>query len=691
MSPKRMLRSKRGLVLIVCITCFLLVGSLKTTKYGAGDVYEFGSVTSGKLHLVNNKCDNRNSRLLFQLDFTANWDDLMPSPSTLFHLGVSESEGLRVDIDRGIEDPDNLSFFLIAGDPTHSPPYRWNEFQLRPTFDESVNVSLRIVNQQYKLVLESPSGNRLSKDGELPAVDCRLIYLGSGKPGLLQGFGSGISQSSNASITNVSIYISKGQLQSAINLPKVVVAGSEFLFWPALGLTFVNLISYLDRRFAFVILAKLKRKFRCAVQLVIHNRYMYESPRSEVNLILAAFVALYVIGMGFIYYRYQIQNLDFPKNTFLPHPLTRGGDFFLNFSEWYVHGGFGKASYGLLYLPATYFWIELLQIFFPNPYTAIAISRLFLLCALLILVFVILKTRGFLTSLMGAAITLFSYPVIFLFFSGNLEFLVTLCFLIGILGLINGNWRIYAVAIGIAGSFKIVPFIFLLVLVSHENFRRWIRLGMLSAATALLANFLALLILPGGMMSKGVSGMVQAIEGTVASMRLYNEMMVLGPSGINFGHSPLNAIHAIWGLDTLPSDTWGTPLFVGLLFLGLAIVFLLRSLGSPLWYFLLFVGVLGCITTPTSTEYKLAYLLPGLLLFLRDGLRDQRELWPVLLSITTLVPKPWFYIGSNVFNPATLWLTSLTLVLLTFLIPVTAVLISKSPSRSGQKIKTDVS
>ena len=376
---------------------------------------------------------------------------------------------------------------------------------------------------------------------------------------------------------------------------------------------------------------------------------------------------LYSIAFGAIYIRSALGRRGFPWNSFLPGPTNQGTDFFLLFSEWAIHGGLeGARNYG----PTTYWALEFLSAVTPNPYTAILIFRFTTTILIVALSLWLLRSAGFVHSLLVTIFIVFSYPMIFIIHTGNFESFT----LIGLLGAIMaarcGHWRLFSVIIGILGAIKILPLIFMILVVLIHKARDVIRLWILSAVAAIAATAFSLIALPGGLIDGGPSGLLRSIRAIQAAFDFYYEFMVIGAPGINFGHSFLNGIHAIWGLQQMPSDDWGEFILVFFLVAAFAGLALLRYVKAPLWYGMLLTGVVGCIAPPTSTDYKLVYLIPGIIMFMLEESVQPQEIALTLLATTTLVPKPYLYVGLNPFNSATLWITTMTLLILVILIPM---------------------
>lgn len=146
---------------------------------------------------------------------------------------------------------------------------------------------------------------------------------------------------------------------------------------------------------------------------------------------------------------------------------------------------------------------------------------------------------------------------------------------------------------------------------------------------------------------------------------MYSALMVDTSAGTHYGHSFLNAVHAIWGLQVMPSSIWGPTLFILIGGFSLVVLLKLKSLESPLWMIFAVVGSAGCLMPATSTDYKLLYLAPSILIFLASANRTSK--WgamPIYLVIFAMSPKPWLYVGTDPYGNASVYLTAASLILI---------------------------
>jgi hypothetical protein len=92
-----------------------------------------------------------------------------------------------------------------------------------------------------------------------------------------------------------------------------------------------------------------------------------------------------------------------------------------------------------------------------------------------------------------------------------------------------------------------------------------------------------------------------------------------------------------------------------------------RKAGTETWIRLLSIGAIACSAVATSTDYKLVYLAPSLLLAVKSDLSCKYKRTLLVLTVFAMAPKPWLYVGTDPFTNASVYLTSFTLLTIVFL------------------------
>jgi len=658
---------RRAVALFVplAIVFFVLGLDRRTTFISESKQISDGAV--GPIELPNNYCHNRGISQFFRVEFSANWSNTTTTRehSTLFQLGATEQDGVRIDLGRSFQNPDLRSYFLIVGSKQTTDGYVWKELPIPIESQGSLFVRMSIYDGQVHVLMRAPNNVRLRFLSPAPNLNCRKLYFGEGPKNLIPQFSSDALYPSGVYLENLTLSFGERIEENRFLLPSWLDRIFDLAFVATIGSALLLALAQLSSRFVGLT-ARSVTRIRSRLHRVAHSDYITRAPRGDLVIQVSFLILLYVVAYGTIYARSSLGDRGFPWNSFLPGPTNQGADFFLLFSEWAIHGGLeGARNYG----PASYWILEFLSAITPNPYTAILIFRLSTVLFVVALSFWASRSAGFVQSLLVTVFVVISYPMLFIIHTGNFESFTLIGLLSATIVARSGRWRMFTMIIGVLGAIKILPLLFLSVMCLTHRTRDCMRLWIQSLVVATATTAFSLVALPGGLVEGGLSGLLRSIQAIQAAFDFYYEFMVLGAPGINFGHSFLNGIHAIWGLQKMPSEEWGTlilTLFAVIGFLGLLI---LRFVKAPLWYGVLLIGVVGCVAPPTSTDYKLVYLVPGITLFMMENQVRRREVALILLAATTLAPKPYFYIGLNPFNSATLWLTTATLTVLTILIP----------------------
>ena len=379
------------------------------------------------------------------------------------------------------------------------------------------------------------------------------------------------------------------------------------------------------------------------------------------------------------YYHGFVKSRSFPFNSFVPAPGF--GDFSLAMSEWIAFNGFGGIGWGVSYFPATYILLNsILYIMSSNFTLSLFFSLSFWYLGGSLLIYKFLKKFGFLQFLIIFCLVILSYPSMLIFVTGNLESWIAILLLFAAVSAYQLNWNFFAICIGIAGAMKGVPLIFILLplFLLGKKSGAIVALKTLIISSAL--TIFSLIFLPNGFLDSGLSGVGRAITGIQASQEKYTDLMVNSIAGVHYGHSFLNAIHSLFGMETMPSNFWGPIIFWLLIILLLVLLYLQRVSGVEQWVSILAIGAVACSAVATSTDYKLIYLAPALLLATKSNLSGKFQKLLLILTVFAMVPKPWLYTGIDPWTNATVYLTSATLLTILIICYIQAIYLIRSRS-----------
>lgn len=369
-----------------------------------------------------------------------------------------------------------------------------------------------------------------------------------------------------------------------------------------------------------------------------------------------------------VYRRGFFQGMDHPENSFMPHPVTRFGDFFGAFDEWSRFGGFGGVGFGVSYFPAMYIPLEVIQLITMDPWQGVGLSRWTSLLWTILVLQLAMKHLDINTRTIVGVLLLFSYPYLLILHTANLDSWIIPILLSAALAAHRGNWGYFGVLVGAAAAMKGLPAMYLIVAVVSQPLRVTFRSLLMSATSALVLTGIALFALPGGVSDGGLGRIRVALRAIRDSQAMYVDLMVNSAAGIHYGHSFLNSVHSIFGMNVMPSHQFAPAIFVFFVLLGITALVFLRLMKESQATLFLVCGAMMCVAPGTSTDYKLMFLAPGMLLVAIQNQAPTRlgsSLF--LVSVFAMAPKPYFRVGTDPWGYATVYVTSAVLILMIIL------------------------
>ncbi len=405
------------------------------------------------------------------------------------------------------------------------------------------------------------------------------------------------------------------------------------------------------------------------------QKFEEKSPTSSLQSLLVLYLALVVLAYVAVYYRGHVLGRDFPYNSFLPKPPLFG-DFFGPLTEWRA-GDLTTSGLGQNYFPSTYLLLDVISTLAKES-NLLAISlAVFPSAAIIAFVFErVLRDLSWQGKALTVLLVFTSYPVIFALHTGNLEIWVAALLCVSTLAFDRKAFRLFGFAVGIAASFKVFPAVFLLIPLIHPATNRNIRILFKIFSSSILGllapTVLAILLLKGGVKDNGWSTLVLVVDAISRSLEMHKDLMWDTIAGSHFGHSVLNTVHVLFGMDVLPMDQFIIPTIV----FGGAITAFLSYLAytsqKDTWLLWTIPATLACLYVPTSTDYKLIYFLPAVLLMLKSITSNVQgaqlstfEFFAAVLLVTLFAPKPYGYIGTEPFANATTYATTLAMLFMT--------------------------
>lgn len=228
-----------------------------------------------------------------------------------------------------------------------------------------------------------------------------------------------------------------------------------------------------------------------------------------------------------------------------------------------------------------------------------------------------------------AIFIIFSHPFLFAFFRGNLDIVVGIL-LLNILNYKKNNSFVPGFLIGIAGAIKLVPLAFCIYFIAIKNYRSIFSCFITFLALTLLSiNYYDLTLL-------------SFINYFLIEYNEYKNIYVLGEGAMSFFSDPWLPI-----LGFLKFISYPEILFEGyykfynvfqiilMTFLTICMLAFRKNL-NPLFVMLL-IGIMMIGFPAPSSDYKILYLLPGVILYLNNLGKDYSSAVHILGISSTLL------------------------------------------------------
>jgi hypothetical protein len=241
------------------------------------------------------------------------------------------------------------------------------------------------------------------------------------------------------------------------------------------------------------------------------------------------------------------------------------------------------------------------------------------------------------TALFMSCAVVLSYPLWFEFLLANLEVFVFLAIAAGVLAFLRGHTYTAAALIAIAGSIKIVPLIYLGLLVARKQYRQVLFAAALVAAITLASLWL---VYPNiAMSSRGIN----------MGLDLFRENYML-----HFHSEEMGFDHSLFGAIKQFTLTFASPSTISLVLsrytilaaMGGILLFFTRIKNLPVINQILCLTVAELVLPPLSHDYTLMnlYLAWGLLIVLclraaGEGQRIPGMIWVFLCLAVLMSPQ----------------------------------------------------
>jgi Glycosyltransferase family 87 len=330
----------------------------------------------------------------------------------------------------------------------------------------------------------------------------------------------------------------------------------------------------------------------------------------SVGLTLFSFIYTIVCRHMNLGLPYSFPYLYLPQNMF--SDLTC---FFDRFHRWGTLGFFDHEQIGYFMYPAPLAHVFRFFLSLPHRQTCYLLTLLTVSVFLALAFIQVLRKQGMATmqSIVFVGSTVFlSYPLIFDFQRGNIEFLVWLVSTVGVWCFFTGRINTSAVFIGLAASLKLYPIIFLGLFLPRRKYGGFV-LGLVAFVTVTLLSLYAI----------GPT-IAAASRWDSEQIAAFSKYYVGDIKGVGYDHSFFGLVKA-FTLHWHPNYfAWARPYTITVATISVAVYFL-RMWRLPLPNQILALSILSVTLAPVSFDYTLLNLYPAFAMLVVLALQSQRQ------------------------------------------------------------------
>lgn len=378
----------------------------------------------------------------------------------------------------------------------------------------------------------------------------------------------------------------------------------------------------------------------------IKNLLSYKlNKRDKLNLVTS------IIFIGFIssfLYYYVIESIIYPPSPDIFTPFHNIINIFCDYYsiDNYFHlNGFNSSKNN--YFPGSLLIIQILKLLtFSNPYIGVKIILTLYISFIILFLNSFLKEIKILEKILFIGILTFcSYPFLFTFHTANFEGFVFIGLALSFLFYCKRKHYLTGFFIGFASSLKIYPLIFLLVFARISNIKK-LSLGIFSGLSIMffLPFILSSFIFPYGNIVENLNQWIVTFpEGLI----FYKNHMVLGWSGVHFGHSILNSLWLILGPSFNLNNFYGAFIIILAILLSLCCIKLIKM--KKVLFKFIFCLTTVCLLAPTSTDYKLIHFFIPLVFMINSRDKNKDSIKILILISLLMISKSYIYFYDNIY------------------------------------------
>jgi hypothetical protein len=380
-----------------------------------------------------------------------------------------------------------------------------------------------------------------------------------------------------------------------------------------------------------------------------------QRPTIAVSVMLLLFTVTSALSLTVSYFQSLIHRRAWPYKSVMPPADQWRKDFFLLVSE--IDASHRSATNST---PSARFLADVISSIIGGPSSGyIGIVTMWWI-TLGVIVFFALRSHGRGNRPIGLVLVLLSYPVLLAIHTGSLQFMASILLLGPALFADSSQWNMFAVALGLVTSLSPSAMLFVLAPLAIIPIRSAISVALRTVSVAAAST-----IVPNAVL--GATESVHRVwQQYACALGLHFNVTDCGVKA-GGGHDQLklvtSALHtyeAVFGPQSwvFHNSTVAAMSVVKLSLLILGIILLRRRKAST-WNVWCFFTSLVYLFTPTSSDFKLGYLLSVVCLLLRGSTSTVSQALSGGVLVLAMAPKPWLHLGWYPWVTATQWLTPL--------------------------------
>lgn len=364
--------------------------------------------------------------------------------------------------------------------------------------------------------------------------------------------------------------------------------------------------------------------------------------------LLAKISTIIIMGISFSamyhYWKVFYQQMSYPYSTFLFIPADRFNDFYVLYNiDKYLNPYFGNmasAQYPLLNVMAYLF----------SQFQRDISYLVFVIIALIPIVVIVQKycknNDNNYDVLNVFALTLLTYPMLFVLDRGNYEVLLLMFLMCFVYLYKKKKYTIASISLSIGIAMKMFPVVFLVLFLKQRKYKY---IGIV-IITSLLLTLLPMCIFKGGF----INNLLYIVDGNnFGSLSTYlgnNQTVQRGVSLFTFikiGIIQLNMLDFVDFVKLLSIYKYTVTIMFVLL------VLYIWKYEDEMWKIVTLLVFSMLMFPHISADYKLIHILIPILLFISKETKNRSDLFYAVLFAILLIPKDYYYFKNIVSDSST--------------------------------------